>query len=187
MSTEEHATEMHFTPIGPTSDRDLALAATPSRAEYQDFYTAYGECFSSWSGIEFNLLSIYIFSLNAPDYEAASAAFYSTTGFRAKLDMVNAVVTNSKRVDEDDLIVWKKVHENASQKSRRRNELAHNVVFFGRLSDLGERKMFVSDPRTPSKSSRLHTHDLFQVRQSFIALQQELFSFWERLLSKNGY
>lgn len=153
MFTEEHATEMHFMPIGPTSDRDLAPEATPSRVEYQDFYTVYGECFSAWCGIEFNLLSIYIFSLNVPDYEAASAAFYSTTGFRAKLDMVNAVVTNSKCVDEDDLIVWKKVHENASKKSRRRNELAHNMVFFGRLSDLGQRKMFVTNPRAPSESS----------------------------------
>lgn len=175
---------MHFTPIGSTSDQEPSMTARPEKEEYESFYRAYGECFASWSGVEFSLLSIYLFLLNSPDYDAASAAFYSTTGFRAKLETVDAIVTNSKRVIDEDLTIWKKVFESASKKSRRRNGLAHNAVFFGRLSEIGQRKMFVADPRTPMESGRLHTHDLLQIRDSFGALQKELFSFLAAIAAK---
>ena len=92
--------QMHFMPIGPTSDRDATITSFPERQDYEKFYTAYGECFSAWSSIEVNLLAIFIFLLKSQAYEAASSSFYSTTGFRAKLDMVDAVVKNSKQLNE---------------------------------------------------------------------------------------
>lgn len=172
---------MHFLPIGPTSDRESAMTATPSMQEYQEFYTVYGECFSAWSDVESHLLAVFIFLLRSPDYSAASAVFYSTVGFRAKLSMVDEVVTNSKSVHTDNLTEWKSINSEASKKSRRRNELAHNTVFYGRLNGIGSRKMFVGDPRTPSEASRLHTHDLGEVRDSFYSLGKRVFGFWQRL------
>ncbi len=187
MSSEDSSTDsaMYFVPIGPTSDRS-SIVARPAREEYERFYIAYGECFSAWSGVEFGLLAIYMGLLNSSEYHAASAAFYSTAGFRAKLDMVDAIVNNSTRVVPEDLKIWTKLFENASTRSRRRNDLAHNAVFFGRLSDAGERKMFVADPRTPAEGSRLHVHDLLEIRESFVALREELLSFWNRLRSHAG-
>ena len=177
---------MHFLPIGPTSDRESAMSATPPMQEYQDFYTVYGECFSAWSDVESRLLAVFIFLLQSPDYGAASAAFYSTIGFRAKLSMVDEVVHNSKSVNAADSAEWKVIYEEASKKSRRRNELAHNTVFYGRLNGIGSRKMFMGDPRTPSESSQLHTHDLGEVRNSFYSLGQKVFSFWQRLQLNRG-
>lgn len=177
---------MFFMPIGPTSDREASGTTMPERDDYVMFYTVYGECFSGWSGVEFNLLAIYIFLMNSSDYDAASAAFYSTNGFRAKLDMVNAVVINSKRVNSDDLKMWKKTFEECSKKSRRRNELAHNAVFFGRLSESDQRKIFVADPRSPARGSRLHLHDLVKIRESFVVLREEMLSFWQHLLSNEA-
>jgi hypothetical protein len=175
---------MHFMPIGPTTDRESALVDKPDRKEYERFYTTYGECFSAWSVVELSLLSIYVLLLSSPEYKAATATFYSTTGFRAKLDMVDAVINNSTQVVEDDLKTWKPLFEKTSKKALRRNELAHNTVYFGRLSEVGKKTMFIADPQTPREGSQLHTHDLAQIRESFIDLRMELLSFWHRLISK---
>ena len=175
---------MRFMPIGPTSDRASAMEAEPEQSEYEKFYTAYGECFSTWSGIELNLSAIFVFLLNSPDYEAASSAFYSTTGFRAKLDMVSATVKNSKRANQEDVKTWEEIFDSASKSARRRNQLAHNTVYYGRQVDTEQRKLFIGHPRTPYASSRLHVHDLKQIQESFAAVAGELFSFWQRLLSR---
>lgn len=172
---------MHFMPIGPTSDREFPIATFPERQDYEKFYTAYGECFSAWSGVEVNLLAIFMFLLQSPAYEAASSTFYSTTGFRAKLDMVEAVVKNSKQLNERILKTWGELQKTASKCSLRRNQLAHNTVFYGRESQHESRKLFIGNPSGPYKYSRFYTHDLKQIRESFSALSTELFSFWQRL------
>jgi len=174
---------MRFMPIGSTSDRNASMEALPERSEYEKFYTAYGECFSTWSEVETKLLAIFVFLLQSPDYDATSSAFYSTMGFRAKLDMVDAVVTNSKRVGIEDRNIWEKIRQTALKSSQRRNQLAHNMVFYGRQSENGQRKMFIGHPRTPYATSRLHTHDLKQIQESFSSLAKEMFSFWQQLLS----
>ena len=174
---------MHFIPIGPTSNRDASLTAEPDPMDYASFYTAYGECFAAWSGVEMNLFSVYVYLLRSPEYQAAAAAFYSTTGFRAKLDMVNAIVENASNVAPQNKVLWENLSTVASKKSRRRNELAHNVIYYGRLSDRGSKTLFVGDPRTPGAKARLHSHDLVQIRDAFIALGQDLFAFWQKLQS----
>lgn len=88
---------MQFMPIGPTSDRDASLTMKPSQEEYDAFYKAFGECFSAWSTVEINLLSIYIFLLKSSEYDAAAASFYSTIGFRAKLNMVKCLLQIQER------------------------------------------------------------------------------------------
>lgn len=108
MSPEENGPDdaMYFTPIGPTSDRQSARSAVPAREDYFEFYVAYGECFAAWSGVEFNLLAVYVLLMSSCDYRVVSAAYYSTTGFRAKLEMVDVVLKNSSRVTEDDRKRW---------------------------------------------------------------------------------
>jgi hypothetical protein len=186
MSSSKNAAsgDMCFMPIGPTSDRDSSPMAVPNREEYERFYILYGECFSVWSSIEFQLLSIYVFLLNSQEYDAASAAFYSATGFRAKIDMVHVVVTNSKRADDNDRNVWLKIYNTALKISARRNDLAHKPVYFGRLSELGKRTMFIADSRTPKKGSQLHVHDLMAIKKSFSKCRMELLHFWLSLLKK---
>jgi hypothetical protein len=175
---------MQFMPIGPTSDRDASLTMKPSQEEYDAFYKAFGECFSAWSTVEVNLLSIYIFLLKSSEYDAAAASFYSTIGFRAKLNMVDAIIKNSKSISASDLACWNKLYEKASKKSGNRNQIAHNTVFYGRLSETGIRKMFVANPRTPSEGARLHRNELIHLRDSFVDLSQDLFRFWQSLLPK---
>jgi hypothetical protein len=175
---------VQFTPIGPTSDRESSLTDLPAGEDYVEFYVAYGECFAAWSGVEQNLLSVYVFLMNSSDYASTSASYYSTTGFRAKLEMVTAVVKTASRASQDDRKKWQSLFEGASKKSRRRNELAHNAVFFGRLAEIGTKKMFLGDPQGPGEGSRLHAHDLREIRQSFTALGEEIFSFWLELLNR---
>ncbi len=157
------------------------MSAVPTSEGYIEFYVAYGECFAAWSAVEFNLLAVYALLMNSSDYHAVSAAYYSTTGFRAKLEMVDAVVKNSSRVNEDARKRWISLCERVSKKAKRRNELAHNAVFFGRMVAVGERKMFLANPRTPSEGARLHAHDLSEIGQSFISLGEEVFLFWQLL------
>ncbi len=168
-------------PTGPTSDRESSMTAFPGRQDYENFYTAYGECFSAWSSVEFNLLMIFTFLLQSPSYEAVSSTFYSTTGFRAKLDMVDAVVKNAKHSDERILNSWDDLSKKTSKNSLRRNQLAHNTVFYGRESEHENRKLFIGNPRTPFEKPRFHTHDLNQIQKSFSSIATDLFAFWERL------
>ncbi len=137
---------MQFTRIGPTSDRESSATDLPSGEEYVEFYIAYGECFAAWSGVELNLFAVYALHINSADYASVSASYYSTTGFRAKLGMVDAVVKASSRASQEDRKKWQLLTENASKKSRRRNELAHNTVFFGRHTETGTKKMFLGPP-----------------------------------------
>lgn len=168
-------------PIGPTSDQEVSMVALPDRADYEKFFTAYGECFSAWSGVEVNLLLIFVFLLKSSDYDPAASAFYSTTGFRAKLDMVDAVVKSSKQVDESALKRWCEIHQTARRASQRRNQLAHDTVYYGRQFEREDRKLFIGDPRTPFSSARLYVHDLKNIREAFSTLSTELFAFWQRL------
>lgn len=170
---------MHFMPIGPTSDRDSI--AQPDEQTYEKFYTAYGECFSAWSSVEVNLFAVFMFLVQSPHYHVASSAFYSTAGFRAKLDMVDATVKNSPLVNPSAREEWSALKEKLTKSSRRRNQLAHDTVFFGRDSEHDTRKMFVASPNNPAAGARLHTHDLKEIRQSFERLAQELFQYWQSL------
>ncbi|WPG35169.1 hypothetical protein [Variovorax sp. EBFNA2] len=169
--------QFRFMPIGPTADR--GDGATPDKLEYEEFYVAYGECFSIWSEVELRLFAIFACLIRSPDYEAMSSSFYSTTGFRSKLDMVDAVVTNSKRVGEEEKKTWATLRQSATRSSKRRNHLAHGTVYFGREAS-ERRKIFVGDPRQPYKRTRLHTHDLRELQESFSALSLELGMFWQR-------
>lgn len=173
--------EMRFMPIGSTAEREVV--AYPEPAEYQAFYTAYGECFSTWSEVETSLLAIFLTVLKSPDYPALSSAFYSATGFRAKLDLVDAVVTNAESIGDDERNLWASLRQTASKSSLRRNQLAHDTVFYGRLSEKEGRKLFIGYPRLPHAKARLHTHDLKQISVSFHSLSSELFAFWQRLLA----
>lgn len=132
---------MHFLPIGPTSDRESTDA--PSEAEYVEFYAAYGECFAAWSSVELNLFTVYAFLMSTAEYGAISASYFSTTGFRAKLEMVDAVFSSASRMTKKQREKWQSLRDNVSKKSRRRNELAHNTVFFGRLEAKGAKRMFL--------------------------------------------
>lgn len=164
--------------IGPTADR--GDGAMPSRAEYEEFYVAYGECFSTWSDVELSLFSIFAYLIGSPDYDAVASTFFSTTGFRAKLDIVDAVVSSSGRVPDEQKKVWAALRASASKSSRRRNQLAHGTVYFGRQAT-EQRKMFVGDQRQPYQDSRLHAHDLKAIQESFSALSDQLSSFWHVL------
>jgi hypothetical protein len=157
------------------------LTDLPTGEEYVEFYIAYGECFAAWSGVEQHLLAVYALLMSSTDYVAVSASYYSTSGFRGKLEMVDAVVRASSRTSQDHRKHWQSLFDSASKRSRRRNELAHNTVFFGRLGDTGAKKIFLGDPHNPGERSRLHAHDLREIRQSFTVLGEELFEFWQGL------
>ncbi|QSV13261.1 hypothetical protein CGI80_00535 [Vibrio parahaemolyticus] len=175
---------MYFMPLGSTSERDEAHTMRPEIQDYTEFYTLYAECMACWSGVESSLLSLYMLLLQVDDYHAASAAFYSTNGFRIKLDLVDAIVKNSSKVEECDRELWNKLYKESSKKSRRRNQLAHNTVYYGRFNDNETRRMFIADPRNPSEGARLYIHDLRNIRDAFEELRNNLFSFWSSLIPK---
>lgn len=179
---------MHFLPIGSTQEREEIGTAsfTPSQEEYDLFYRTFGECFSVWSELESRLLCIYVFLLHSPEYNAASASFYSTTGFRAKLELVDAVVQESQDVSSADLGVWSKLYEKISKKSKSRNQIAHQTVFYGKVKDKQVKKMFVAHPRTPTEGAQLYLNELVQIRDSFLVVSDELFLFWQGLVEKRN-
>jgi len=172
---------MIYVGIGSTADRLTETKASPIQSEYEQFYIAYGECLAAWTIVETNLLATYIRILAAPEYKVASAVFYSTTGFRAKLDMVNAAITNSSLVSAEKLKQWAILHKHCGGQTKHRNALAHHTVYFGRLTEHGERKMFIAHSRTPGEGQQRDTTELKKIKQSFIKLFGDLFSFWNSL------
>lgn len=173
---------MQFMPIGPTSDREST--DVPSDQEYVTFYVAYGECFAAWSQVELQLFAVYAYLMAPAEYAPVSASYFSTVGFRAKLELVDAVLKNGSTATALQREKWGALYDTASKRSRRRNELAHNVVYFGRLEGKGEKKMFIGGAQNPGQRSRLHAHDLFEIQQSFNALCAELFEFWQEFTTK---
>jgi len=172
---------MYFMPIGSTSDRDEAFTAKPELNEYRDFYTLYGECMACWSRVEMSLFSIYILLLDASDYNVASSVFHSTIGFRTKLTMVNSIVNSSQLINSDDIELWKKLSDKLSKKSRRRNELAHNTVCYGRDSVHKERKLFITHIGKFKEGNRIYIHDLKQIRDLFEKLNADINIYWNKI------
>jgi hypothetical protein len=178
---------MYFLPTGSTEEREEVGTSSfePSQEEYGLFYKTFGECFSVWSELEGNLLAIYVFLIKSPSYQAVTASFYSTTGFKAKLDLVDAVIKNSESISTTHLDTWKKLYVKISNKSKSRNQIAHQPIFYGRVNGKKARKLFVAHPRAPTQGTQLYLNELIQIRDSFFEGSQELFVFWQSLVDKN--
>ena len=177
---------MYFLPIGSTLEREEVGTSSfePLQEEYDLFYKTFGECFSVWSELEGNLLSIYVLLLKSPSYQAVAASFYSTTGFKAKLDLVDAVIKNSESISSTDLDSWKKLYVKISNKSKSRNQIAHQSIFYGSVNGKKSKKLFVAHPRTPTQGTQLYLNELIQIRNSFFEGSQELFNFWQSLVNR---
>ena len=178
--------DMYFLPIGSTQEREEVGSSSfvPSQEEYDLFYKTFGECFSVWSELEGNLLAIYVFLLKSASYQAVAASFYSTTGFKAKLDLVDAVIKNSESIDATDLDSWKKLYVKISNKSKSRNQIAHQPIFYGSVNGKKARKLFVAHPRTPTQGTQLYLNESIQIRNSFLEGSQEVYIFWQSLDNK---
>ena len=178
--------DMYFLPIGSTLEREEVGTSSfePLQEEYDLFYKTFGECFSVWSELEGNLLSIYVLLLKSPSYQAVAASFYSTTGFKAKLDLVDAVIKNSESISSTDLDSWKKLYVKISNKSKSRNQIAHQSIFYGSVNGKKSKKLFVAHPRTPTQGTQLYLNELIQIRNSFFEGSQELFNFWQSLVNR---
>ena len=178
---------MYFLPIGSTQEREEVGSSSfePPQEEYDLFYRTFGECFSVWSELEGRLLAIYVFLLKSSSYNAVAASFYTTNGFKAKLDLVDAVIKNSEIISTIDLDLWNKLNQKVSNKSKSRNQIAHQTIFYGSVNGKKSRKLFVAHPRTPTQGTQLYLNELIQIRNSFFEGSQELANFWQSLVDKN--
>lgn len=69
-------TPMRFMPIGPTTDLVTTFETFPERAEYDKFYTAYGEYFSVWSEVEVKLFAVFVILLQSPNYASEGVILF---------------------------------------------------------------------------------------------------------------
>ena len=178
--------DMYFLPIGSTQERGEVGTSSfgPSQEEYDLFYKTFGECFSVWSELEGNLLSIYVFLIKSPSYQSVAASFYSITEFKAKLNLVDAVIKNSESISTADLDSWKKLNVKISNKTKSRNQIAHQPIFYGSVNGKKSRRLFVAHPRTPTQGTQLYLNELILIRDSFFEGSQELFNLWQSFVDK---
>ena len=170
---------MLFTPV--VSKEELAdknswinTGYTYPMNAYLFFYANLGECLAAWAMIESRLYAIYIFSLKTAEPDAATNMFFSTPGFRAKLDMTNSIVMNAKNTVQD-IEIWQKLREKLIKKSARRNLIAHGTVFYQHTIPKEERRFYLStQDYINHESKKLYMTDLVSIRDSFISLNDEM-------------
>lgn len=155
-----------------------------SLKEYGDFYTAIGECLAVWAKIEIMLYFIYSRCVYARFDQALAHSYESASGFRAKLDMVNAAACNTE-VPGVDLTWWEQLKIKLQRCAGNRNKIAHYQVFY-LPSGPANRRFFISHhTKANALSSRLYCTDLNQICTNFQEMVAEIQAFDAAILEAN--
>lgn len=158
---------------------------TPNQEEEIDnFLKAFASALLAWQRVEHNLFLIFNF-LAGPHKTPAvlSAIYYTSVTLKPQLNMVNAVANivlyNSPYLEE-----WKKLSKKISDKSEKRNCLAHfNLVMH---SSRGKTTALLKPSIFNVKAKHDLDYDIKSIdewRKSFISLTTEMSTFLDNLPS----
>jgi len=178
-----------FTPLATSEELDdksswVNTDFSYPEGAYRTFFAAIGECVAAWASVENSLFPVFVFSLKSSEQRSASAVFYSTIGFRAKLSMTAAAIKNSKSV-QFDADEWENIYEESVKKASQRNRIAHGTIFYDHSNPKDARKFFIaSSDSSKGLKSRLYQSDLENVRDNFVELSKSISDFWLEMIAK---
>jgi hypothetical protein len=105
---------------------------------FDEFYRATGRAVAAWQGLEDALCDVFTrtvvcgitgLMLDYPHaYRMVGEIFYSSTNFRANLDMLNRVIAHAVR-DEEICSEWNAIRNRSLSLYKRRNTIAHGHVW----------------------------------------------------------
>jgi hypothetical protein len=102
----------------------------PPPATDEDYYLALGKALAAWGSVE-SVLDHILFQLMRPcDPMQIGRVFFAVANFRDRLNMVNAAAEHRLK-GKQSLVTWHKLRDQTAKRSRRRNEIAHAMIWTG--------------------------------------------------------
>jgi hypothetical protein len=159
--------------------------------ELKEFHAALGQCITRWANVEKVLADVFELCLQRANFQLVAAAFYSIDNFRAKIGVVDSILSvalKSHRLLEE----WNgkgALLQKLNAKSKIRNTIAHSMVIYVSAAKTGNRpylRRTIFDPTMPLFFPRRPTHgyftrDLVTISEQFLVLSDELRAFGSNL------
>jgi hypothetical protein len=127
------------------------IMPTPNNQTLSDFYVRLGMAIAAWQFIESGLVTLYTHALGLNYKQEIQASFHVPASFRTRLDMVKAAILHSDLPDEGKQ-EWNKLSNKISEKSIRRNKLAHSLVFHDFKRKPDDSLFMSANPLDPTRS-----------------------------------
>lgn len=124
----------------------------PSEEQYLQFYSLMGATVATWQLVESSILWIYLRSIEARNFDGASAAWLDVVAFRSRLSMTDKAVGRS-RLAAETRSKWDALSTSIGRAAKQRNALAHGTVYFQPARENPEEQLFVAP--TPGNPDRL--------------------------------
>ena len=171
-----------------------AISKVTQNEEIAIFHYRLGVAVAQWASVELVLrnVAIYTYSAEKHNREALSIGILSLEGFRAKLTVINGIVSR-KLAGSGHASEWEKLVERAKRCSTHRNALAHwNMTLYGHRKP-GLRVVLSpwTYPKPPKKTKQpvpparsLATRDIVRYSYMFLALAISIENILSRICKK---
>jgi hypothetical protein len=158
------------------------VATPPLSDDEVAFFAAIGRGISHWSGIERALAilcSVLLYGTRKR-FTTAAAAFYAVESLRAKVQVIDDLIT--AQIESAELVAqWAKVKRHLEKRASKRNRLAHHEVVQRRNGDPGRAFCLIAPLANPLKLKHLdrdlrpmYLKDIETARAEFHQLEQEI-------------
>lgn len=157
----------------------------PDADEQMAFFVRLGMTIAAWQLVESSLVIIYVRAIRTGNWNGASAAFHVPSGFKNRLDMANEAMQRSG-LNSEWLDRWDKLYKRLSDKSKRRNELAHGMVLFNPKRRHKDRLFVSPNVMDPSNNAReapgeiITLTELDGMLKTFEKLGDDVSDFWQQ-------
>ena len=166
-------------PVGPPEAQPR-----PTSEELGNFQAALGSAVAAWQLVEMMLQFTFQAVIESPHRSAVSAVYHSVVNFRARLEMIDAAM-EKKHGGTDILNEWKAISGTVSKQSRRRNNLAHSIIYFEPEAKEGLRIFMAQSITVPKmlgdikkvKTGAIYYKDMLEITQSFETTRSSLMVF----------
>lgn len=169
------------------------MSLPPENLKYEEeeerFYAAMGRALDQWQKVETFLLCIFCRLMGHPNNNAANMAFHTILNFDTKLGMTHSVATVTLPIAAPHLWTqWIPLHNRASRRNDRRNELAHFAVIADPKAKPGYRFHLQPSPlnaratlRWGWNPPRRNVCQLKALAAAFSTLGDDMRTFWRAL------
>jgi hypothetical protein len=169
----------------PTNPNDVPR---PRPEDETAFFYYFGTAMSSWQDLELYIYLLLVHLIKPAHPSALFAALYEVYSFKTRLEMIDMAIEHRfPDLSEE----WKKLSSKVSTKSKRRNLLAHLIVYFDPTISQTNRQLFLGQPMITAPKGAdtvawvadgaIDTSQLRDMGEAFSRLRNELVDFGLRL------
>ena len=140
---------------GPPSGPPESLPQ-PTSEELGNFQASLGNAVATWQLIELILQFVFQAAIKSPHEGVVAAVYYKVVNFRARLDMIDAAI-KQKHEKTQTLEQWEAISATISSRSKRRNAIAHSIMYFEPGAKAGKRIFMGPSVTNPSMLKDIKT------------------------------